>query len=124
MGFFVAYGSLYIFHRFTTSRWAFIKSRIALLAAVGLAVCISRVYLAYHTVEQVVVGTVLGILTGGLWFLAFGIVKSYGFIDWLLEQEIIRFFLIKDTVMDEALQDEWKQWHSKRLASRRKTALK
>lgn len=34
----------------------------------SVLVCLSRTYLQYHTVNQVIVGSAVGVITGILWF--------------------------------------------------------
>lgn len=114
MGFFAAYAVLYIKYRIVETDWSLKKARMTLVLATSIAVCVSRVYLTYHTVEQVLVGASLGTAFGALWFITFSQLKSYGFIDWALDLKVSRIFLVKDTVIDQALHDEYLQWRSTR----------
>lgn len=61
----------------------------------ALSVCLSRVYLLYHTPSQVVVGAVIGIITGTVWFAvteAF-LVPLFAAIE---RHWMARYFLVRD----------------------------
>lgn len=62
-----------------------------------LIVCFSRIYLQYHTWAQVIVGSLLGCVSGTVWF---------AFIQWLtpffpyvVSWKISEFLLIRDTTL-------------------------
>uniref|UniRef100_A0A7S2S7W1 Phosphatidic acid phosphatase type 2/haloperoxidase domain-containing protein n=1 Tax=Rhizochromulina marina TaxID=1034831 RepID=A0A7S2S7W1_9STRA len=70
MGFLLSFTGLYLCWRCACSR---LEKAFWATGTAGLTVlvCISRVYLLYHTTEQVLVGLGLGFLAGAGWFLAF-----------------------------------------------------
>lgn len=97
MGFCFIYTSL----RFSL-RWKGINAfqrviGIVTMGCLAFAVCFSRVYLKYHSVEQVVVGVSVGLVTGSSYYLIVGIVRELGLLDWLLQLWIFKRFYIKDS---------------------------
>lgn len=80
-----------------------------LLAFACIGVCFSRVYLMYHTTQQVVVGTLFGILLGCLYFIFSSILRDVGVVDWVLSWPFVRYFYIKDSYFHsyQTFQDEY-----------------
>ena len=68
---FVAFTTMYLVHVLIT-RPGLRKSALfvsaVLMCTMSIAVFYSRVYLNAHTTEQVVVGAILGVVTGSLWY--------------------------------------------------------
>jgi dolichyldiphosphatase len=52
-------------------------------AAAGIVVPASRVVLGYHSVMQVVAGSLMGMLTGAAWYVLLSSDKMQAFLDWL-----------------------------------------
>lgn len=69
----------------------------SILVTVGTLVCFSRVYLLYHTYQQVLVGVMFGALLGLIYFVITSILRDVGFIDWVLGWPINKWFYIKDS---------------------------
>ncbi|KAH8821409.1 hypothetical protein F5884DRAFT_85616 [Xylogone sp. PMI_703] len=91
-------------------------SVLALMCA-GL-VAWSRVYLSYHTPKQVLVGVAAGTVTAIGWFLVVTAVRRLGLLQFFLELPLIRFFRVRDLVVEEDLsQAGWEKWEARRLAS-------
>ncbi|XP_037024239.1 dolichyldiphosphatase 1-like [Bradysia coprophila] len=61
-------------------------------------VCISRVYLLYHTIGQVIVGAILGILTGTSYFMFVHIVLT-PFLPYVVSWKISEYLLLRDTTL-------------------------
>ncbi len=79
-------------------------------------VCLSRIYLAYHTPNQVLAGVSIGILTGISWSTFLVFMKRVGFVNWLLDLFPVRLLRIKDgsISLDDALYSEWLESRQKR----------
>lgn len=73
-----------------------VKSTLAAIAIISaVLVAFSRVYLEYHTIEQVLVGAVLGTVMGCVWFfLVHNIFANHFFI--ITTWKISEFFMIRD----------------------------
>ncbi|ABN65335.2 predicted protein [Scheffersomyces stipitis CBS 6054] len=69
----------------------------AFLVVASILVASSRVYLLYHTVQQVVVGVMLGALLGLVYFIATTFARDIGLVDWVLSWPIVNYFYIKDS---------------------------
>ncbi|KAJ1953854.1 hypothetical protein EC988_002752 [Linderina pennispora] len=97
MGFFVAYCVLYLEMRVTTDR---IHTRLVQLGALvlGILVVVSRVYLNYHTVRQVVAGVAVGLAAGAGWF---GITEAAffgsGLAEWVLDTRVCQWLMVRDS---------------------------
>lgn len=63
----------------------------------SLFVAYSRVYLFYHTIQQVFVGLLFGALLGLFYFTIISIARDVGFIDWILNWPIVHWFYVKDS---------------------------
>uniref|UniRef100_A0A0K8TNR3 Dolichyldiphosphatase n=1 Tax=Tabanus bromius TaxID=304241 RepID=A0A0K8TNR3_TABBR len=61
-------------------------------------VCISRIYLRYHSWAQVIVGSIVGMLTGGSWFCLIHIVLSPMF-PHIVSWKISEFLLLRDMTL-------------------------
>lgn len=77
-------------------------------------VCLSRVYLLYHTVIQVLVGVSLGLLHGSLYFLLVSLLRDMGFVKWVLGWKVFQLLLVRDDWHDgnTCLQCKRKAWES------------
>lgn len=114
MGFFAVYVSLYLSNRGIRKHFFLRCTRVAIIIAVSTGVCVSRIFLAYHTVLQVLVGAIIGILYGTCWFWMFSVLRRYGVVDWTLDLRLSKYFWLKDTVLDDALEQEWLLWNEAR----------
>ncbi|KAL3432802.1 phosphatidic acid phosphatase type 2/haloperoxidase [Aspergillus tetrazonus] len=77
------------------------------------AVAVSRIYLTYHTVRQVLAGCAVGAVFALFWFTITGLLRSYGWVDWALEHSIVRFLRIRDLVVSEDLAEAgWQRWEA------------
>lgn len=75
--------------------------RLFVIAVTWLAaalVCYGRVYLQYHTSLQVVVGSVIGICSGCLWFAFTQLILS-PFYPKIVTWKVSEFFLLRDTTL-------------------------
>ncbi|KAK7206033.1 hypothetical protein BZA70DRAFT_294343 [Myxozyma melibiosi] len=115
MSFYATYITLWMFfraHQFTPfKRW----SRAIGLYILSILVCISRVYLSYHSTEQVLVGYLVGVILACIYFFAVVLIREFGLLDYLLDSPICRALYIKDTAhYKNFVADEHAAW----LASR------
>ena len=104
-------------HRPTTFNQRIILSLWGFLFAV--AVCASRVYLSYHTVNQVLVGCVAGTVCALAWFSLTTVARKYDWISWTLDRKEVSMMRIRDLVVEEDLAESgWERW--KIVSKRRK----
>lgn len=81
-----------------------------LLAA---TVCASRVYLHYHTVNQVLVGCAVGTVTALAWFAFTTVARRHGWIRWALESRELMMLRVRDLVVEEDLAESgWERWRN------------
>ena len=75
----------------------FIKGvSISFVIGTSMAVILSRIYLNYHNLEQVLVGVLLGSQIGLTWFLLYQFLLNRGWIDQFCRWRLARMFLIKN----------------------------
>ncbi|PNS14435.1 hypothetical protein CAC42_3721 [Sphaceloma murrayae] len=87
------------------------------LAIVGgaAAVAQSRIYLNYHTPKQVLVGCLVGTAIAVGWFGVTSYLRHSGLLDWVLDLELVRFFRIRDLIVNEDLVDAgWERWQQRK----------
>ncbi|XP_065647694.1 dolichyldiphosphatase 1 isoform X2 [Hydra vulgaris] len=81
-------------------------------------VCISRVYLRYHTIEQVLVGVVIGLVTGSCWFYLVENFFTPMFCN-IVNTKLAEYFLIRDsTNIPDIL---WFEYTASRTESRQRS---
>lgn len=94
------------------------------LWALSAAVVVSRVVLGYHSVEQVVVGSGVGLAVGGVWYAVTEFVrgweKTWGVLGgrtlwgWGVE-EVGGLVWVRDTMVDgDVVVDGYMRWREKR----------
>lgn len=87
-------------------------SGLALLCAGAVAA--SRIYLNYHTVKQVLVGSGAGAGSAVAWFIVTGILRGEGWVDWALELSVPRMLRVRDLVVEEDLAEAgWQRWEER-----------
>lgn len=90
------------------------------LLTIGFLVCISRIYLSYHTTRQVYIGYLVGAAFATIFFLATEIARRWGYIDLLLEYPLLRLYRIRDLCCEEDLIElGWGVWEEKRRRQRK-----
>lgn len=88
-------------------------SGLALLCAGAVAA--SRIYLNYHTVKQVLVGSGAGAGSAVAWFIVTGLLRSNGWVEWALELNGSRMLRVRDLVIEEDLAEAgWQRWEERR----------
>lgn len=96
MGFFAAYFMLNVWHRVPIRR----PQKILVSACLALAavlVAFSRVYLLYHTPQQVMVGVLVGVSAGVVFYPVVSILREVGVVEWVLNWPVVRYFYVKDS---------------------------
>ncbi|KAL4803299.1 hypothetical protein BDV18DRAFT_145596 [Aspergillus unguis] len=89
----------------------------------AIAVAISRIYLTYHTIRQVLAGCAVGVVFAVVWFIFTGLLRSYGWIDWALDHSVTRYLRIRDLVVSEDLAEAgWQRFDMKRRIKRSEAA--
>ena len=74
-------------------------------------VSVSRIYLNYHTVSQVLVGCTSGAASAVVWFALTSWVRRKGYIDYLLKRKEVEMLRFKDLVVEEDLAEAgWERW--------------
>ncbi|KAL8672632.1 MAG: hypothetical protein Q9168_002908 [Polycauliona sp. 1 TL-2023] len=83
-------------------------------------VCASRIYLQYHTVNQVLVGCFVGVSTAVAWFGVTTVARRRGWIEKVLERREVVILRVRDLVVEEDLAESgWERWTQ--VNQRRKT---
>ena len=91
-------------------------SLLALLCAAIVAW--SRIYLNYHTLPQVLVGSGAGVSSALGWYGATEIARKVGVLEWILDTRIANELRMRDLVVEEDLvAPGWERWQSKRQKS-------
>ncbi|KAJ9662710.1 hypothetical protein H2201_005994 [Coniosporium apollinis] len=92
------------------------RALLALISILGAgAVAWSRIYLNYHTPQQVLVGCAAGAGFAGVWFAFTSYLRKAEWIDWALDMAPARALRFRDLVVQEDLVDAgWARWDSQR----------
>jgi len=86
-------------------------------------VCLSRIYLRYHTPLQVLCGVFIGATLGVAWYIFVIILRAVGFVDWLLHQWFVEMLWFKDGdigSLEHDLCEEWVEWRKAQEIERAK----
>lgn len=90
-----------------------VVSVVCCVAAVAVAA--SRVYLGYHTVKQVLVGSAAGAVFAVVWFGVVGVVRGTGLLAWAMDTPLARAAKVRDLLVDEDFADAgWERWQAKK----------
>ena len=75
----------------------------------------SRIYLNYHTPQQVFVGCGAGAVSAVAWFIATELTRKSGLLEWFLDTRVAREARMRDLVVEEDLvAPGWERWERKR----------
>lgn len=126
MGFFATYLVLRIWIQW--KGLTCLRKIISSLGLMALSWCVmySRVYLYYHSVQQVLVGLGIGSTLGLTYYLSVEKLRQVGFIDNILSWKLADFFHLKDSCYFEpvSLKEERDQWLQRRETNKDKTKKK
>lgn len=106
--------------------WSLLERAVAsvLVLSIAAAVAWSRVYLGYHTVNQVLVGLLAGTLSAVAWYGVTAVVRETGLLAWALESPVARGLRVRDLVVSEDLaQAGWEKWEDDRKAEHLGTTM-
>lgn len=97
--------------------WSYAERAAAAAFVLGVAALVawSRVYLGYHTVNQVLVGCLAGAVCAVAWYAATAAARSVGLLAWALESPFARGLRVRDLVVSEDLcQAGWEKWEDRK----------
>lgn len=97
--------------------WSYPERAAAAVFVLGAAALVawSRVYLGYHTVNQVLVGCLAGAACAVAWYAATSAARSLGLLAWALESPVARGLRVRDLVVSEDLcQAGWEKWEDRK----------
>lgn len=100
--------------------WSYAERAAAAVFVLGVAALVawSRVYLGYHTVNQVLVGCLAGAVCAVAWYAATAAARGYGLLAWALESPVARGLRVRDLVVSEDLcQAGWEKWEDRKGGS-------
>lgn len=100
--------------------WTYAERAAASAFVLGVAALVawSRVYLGYHTVNQVLVGCLAGAVCAIAWYAATAAARSTGLLAWALESPFARGLRVRDLVVSEDLcQAGWEKWEDRKGGS-------
>ncbi|KAL1870847.1 hypothetical protein Daus18300_004935 [Diaporthe australafricana] len=100
--------------------WSYAERAAAAVFVLGVAALVawSRVYLGYHTVNQVLVGCLAGALSAVAWYVVTAVVRNTGLLAWALESPVARGLRVRDLVVSEDLsQAGWEKWEDRKGAA-------
>lgn len=100
--------------------WSYAERAAAAFFVLGVAALVawSRVYLGYHTVNQVLVGCLAGAVCAVAWYAATAAARSAGLLAWALDSPFARGLRVRDLVVSEDLcQAGWEKWEDRKGGS-------
>lgn len=97
--------------------WSYAERAAAAVFVLGVAALVawSRVYLGYHTVNQVLVGCLAGSACAVAWYAVTAFARSTGLLALALDSPFARGLRVRDLVVSEDLcQAGWEKWEEKK----------
>jgi dolichyldiphosphatase len=89
--------------------------------ALSILVMYSRIHLAYHTPEQVLVGSGIGMIHAVVWFSLTEYVRQRGLIDWIIGLPVCQSIYLRDSrAIDNVAKWEYEAWKAKTNSLKRK----
>lgn len=86
-----------------------------LVVTLALSVAWSRIYLAYHTPRQVLVGCAAGAMIAAAWFLITSWLRSNGWVSWGCDTWLGQALRLRDLVTEQDFAEPgWKEWSERR----------
>jgi dolichyldiphosphatase len=80
-------------------------------------VCMSRIYLRYHTPRQVLIGVGIGAILGVAWYITVIILRTIGVVEYVLHLRVVELLWFKDGdigSLEHDLHKEWVEWRQQR----------
>lgn len=91
-----------------------VKLSIAVILGAAI-IAISRAYLAYHTMGQVLAGFFAGMAFAVLWFLFSSYLRNTGWIDQAVDTDLARSLRMRDLLVGEDIAEGgWQRWEGMR----------
>ncbi|KAI8890592.1 PAP2 domain protein [Backusella circina FSU 941] len=117
--FFAVYGSLHLYKRIQLDH-VYWKHLVCLaMYALAVLVSLSRIYLGYHTLNQVLAGSSVGVLFGCVWYGITCYCYASGLVDFILELNISKKLYLRDmSHLDNVAKWEYEQWQKQRVNKR------
>lgn len=98
MGFFATFVFLRILFQFKNIESTSLKLFYgAALYGAAFMTGVSRIYLLYHEVDQVVIGIFVGCVLGAAYFIAVSLARDIGLVFWFLRLPFVECWYIKDS---------------------------
>ncbi|CAO3700541.1 unnamed protein product [Rhizopus stolonifer] len=116
--YFATFASLYLFKHIQLDHnlWKSLSSLAMITLA--LLVSISRVYLGYHTVNQVIVGSLAGSFFGLFWYAIVNKLYSSKWIDFIVDSSLAKRIYLRDSrSIDNVAKWEYIQWTKAKKSS-------
>ncbi|KAG0210573.1 Dolichyldiphosphatase 1 [Mortierella sp. GBA30] len=123
MAYFATYTIVLMYRRGVTPVAIFPHAVSAIVIIWSALVVYSRVHLYYHTWQQVVAGTICGIIFAlAYYFIANNFLRSKGFFEWIVEHPWAREMYIRDTYSAYDLTKfDWEMWQQHRKLEHEKS---
>ena|ERR1700736_4337172 len=99
-----------------TPLWLRIAQSLIVLIGASV-VCMSRVYLRYHTPRQVLIGAGIGAILGVAWYITVVILRAIGVVEYVLHTPVVELLWFKDGdigSLEHDLHEEWVEWRKQR----------
>ncbi|KAI8066532.1 phosphatidic acid phosphatase type 2/haloperoxidase [Gongronella butleri] len=110
--FFTTYGALYLVRHISLNQALLWKpAAILLMMLMSLLVCWSRIYLGYHSIEQVMAGSAVGVGSGVAWYVLMERLRKRGWVQWLVSTRLAHWLYLRDMRdIDNVLEWEYNHW--------------
>ncbi|CAO3617602.1 unnamed protein product [Cunninghamella blakesleeana] len=109
--YFTTFGTIYLLKHIKLSAPIWKGFYIFAMITMSVMVCQSRVYLGYHTLEQVMVGSSVGVIFGFIWYQLMELIRGFGFIDRLIDTSLAKWIYLRDMrQIDNVIEWEYQNW--------------
>ncbi|CAO3596855.1 unnamed protein product [Absidia cylindrospora] len=109
--YFTTFGTLYLFNQIKLKSSVWKLASMAAMLTMSSLVCLSRIYLGYHTLGQVIIGSLVGVVFGLIWYMAMEGARTMGLVDMVLDTSLAQWLLLRDMRnIDNVLEWEYQNW--------------